>query len=229
MTSCSCRTARRPPEGGRKRPFTCEQASVNTALEKQHRPPTVHQLQEQIITDHTSASSYSNIKHVTLLNFTSTPASSCTGFRLRGTASQKHLQINRSWQVLDSFTKHNKVLVLILPSYSIFLNLSEEPYSAWCWKVFDPRPHALLPLLWAVEETLRRCGGSELGSVLDGIWYVSLIAWTGMMWCLWSGGGDVAKPEQKEGSLNHSLLFTSVLDFYSYYFFLLYGTTYYFW
>lgn len=155
------------------RPVSIQRWKNNTVL--------LHQLQEQIITDHTSASSYSNIKHVTLLNFTSTPASSCTGFRLRGTASQKHLQINRSWQVLDSFTKHNKVLVLILPSYSIFLNLSEELCSAWCWKVFDPWPHALLPLLWTVEETLRRCGGSELGSVLDGIWYASLIAWTGMM------------------------------------------------
>ncbi len=72
------------------------------------------------------------------------------------------VSFHRASPVRDWFTNHNNFTAGYLPSYSPFLNLMEEFFSAWCWKVHNRQPHARLPLLQALEEA---CGDTEVGPV----------------------------------------------------------------
>ncbi len=51
-----------------------------------------------------------------------------------------NVAFQHSAAVTDWFAAHSRMSVLYLPPYSPFLNLIEEFFSVWRWKVSDHRP-----------------------------------------------------------------------------------------
>ena len=72
-----------------------------------------------------------------------------------------NMSFHHAAPVQNLFVDHPPFLVQYLQP-SLFLNLIEEFFSAWRWKVFDRQPFVHMPLVQAVEES---CDETDVGAI----------------------------------------------------------------